>query len=248
MDNVIKNVYTIEELEQFQPDFDSKIAIENLKNSKTDDFTKIFSVINLDSIDNINDFYVLIKHLTNCSNPLREAVALKLEDLYNKKRICFFDEKIKEKFLSAIVDINPNVSRAICSVLAKNKCIAENMELDIIFKINELLNSIEEFQHNYNETFFVNALNKKNHAKNKKLFALYWLLEALSFSFSNNYNSKVLDILNCTIKFCDYTIREKTAKILNKMENCPCNMLRFIKNDQNFYVKNQVYDKIVFED
>ena len=60
-------------------------------------------------------------------------------------------------------------------------------------------------------------------------------------------NSQALEIINETIKFNDYTIREKTAKILVKLDNLPNELLQIAKNDQNFYVKNQVCDKINFE-
>ena len=33
-------------------------------------------------------------------------------------------------------------------------------------------------------------------------------------------------------------------KILNKLDNAPEDLLKIAKQDQNFYVKNQVYDKI----
>ena len=55
---------------------------------------------------------------------------------------------------------------------------------------------------------------------------------------------EALEIVNFAINFYDYTIREKGAKILAKMEKPPSELLQKAKSDQNFYVKNLVYGKI----
>ena len=65
---------------------------------------------------------------------------------------------------------------------------------------------------------------------------------------SEKTNSEALEIVKQTIKFNDYTIREKTAKILANIENVPNELLKIANEDINFYVKNQVYDKINFEE
>ena len=70
------------------------------------------------------------------------------------------------------------------------------------------------------------------------MFSLYWFLEGLSLCNVKKSNSAVLEIVKQTIKFNDYTIREKTAKILNKLDNVSQDLLKIAKEDQNFYVKN----------
>ncbi len=211
--------------------------LENLKSAQTDDFVKIFSILNLDKIKTIQDAHIIIDHLTNHPTPIREALSFKLDELFDEK---FFDEFIKNKLLDAIVDINPNVSRAVCALISKNNVLKENLEKDVISKIKKLILEIKNLKQENN--------NEKSHAKNKNLFSLYWLLEALCVCLSEKYGSDVLEILNSTIVFCDFTIREKTAKILAKLPNPPQNLLRIAKSDINFYVKNQVYDKIIFDD
>ena len=62
------------------------------------------------------------------------------------------------------------------------------------------------------------------------------------------FDRTILKFLNYTIDFCDYTIREKTAKLLTKFDNLPLEILQKAKSDQNFYVKIQVYDKMNHED
>lgn len=244
LSNDKKTSYETFELQDINLEYSDNEAIQNLKND-SEDFIKIFSIINLEKISNLEDYKILFNHLTNHPTPIREAVALKLEEIYDEK---FFDSYIKEQFLKAIIDINPNVCRAICNVISKSDFLKEELLNDLILKINELLAQIKASDKDLGG-FFDDALKvRKNHAKNKKLFSLYWYLEILSICIKRKNNSQVLEIVKETIKFNDYTIREKTAKILVNMTNPPIELLKIAKIDQNFYVKNLVYDKIDFED
>ena len=226
------------------------MANDILKNSlsEIDDFSKIFEIINIVEINSSDEANSLIYYLTDCANPLREACAFKLEELCLKNSNYFLNDFSRNKFLNGIVDINPNVSRAVCSILSKSVEISQLLEPDIILKINSVLDEIKIYEKIHKDFFSGSIRNTKNHAKNKKLFALYWLLEALFFCFSGKYNSEVLEILNVTINFYDFTIREKTAQLLIKTINPPLELLKKAKQDQNFYVKIQVYDKINFDD
>ena len=195
--------------------------IENLKNDNCDDFEKIFSIIELDDLS-FDDYKILLYHLTNHSNPIREAVAYKLENISNS----FFDDEIADTLVKALTDINPNVARSICSMMNNNPKIAVLLEDKLILKINENLNDLgkEKFENN------------KNHAKNKKLFSLYWLLEGLFYCRSKDRDDEIIKILYTTIKFSDYTIREKTAKILASLNNPPKELIDIVSKDENFYV------------
>ena len=222
----------------FEKEYTYSEIIENLKNNDADDFVKIFSVINLENIKNTDDFKLLLYHLTNHSTPIREAVALKLEEISKNSTDLFLNDYSKTQLLGGIIDINPNISRAICSILENNREIQDLIFDDLIEKTKKLIASIKE------DLDFKININKKSHAKNKKNFALYWYLEALSFCENIKNNSEALEIVNFAINFYDYTIREKGAKILAKMEKPPSELLQKAKSDQNFYVKNLVYGKI----
>ncbi len=198
----------------------------------------VFEIINTDSFADFNHAHEFINQLTNHSTPTREAVALKLEDIIKDNINYFLDDFSIQKINDAIIDINPNVSRAICSILSKNKEFHTPLEDKIILKIESILEDLLNSGEN------AHLQNNKSHAKNKKMFALYWLLEALSICQSPKNTQKILKILNVTINFCDYTIREKTAKILSLMDNPPDELLQKANIDQNFYVKMQVYDRM----
>lgn len=248
MDNVLNLVYTKEQYENFYNDFSYDEIMNILKDDTEDDFKKIFSIINLSCFLSEDDFICFINHLTNHSTPIREITAYKLEEFIDKYSDYFCLDFSKNKLLDGIIDINPNISRAVCNVVNKLPELNSFFEEEIIKRIGDLLKEIDIYQQNTGDLFVDNKKNRKNHAKNKKLFALYWYLEALNLSLTNENDEKITEILKKTIKFCDYTIREKTAKILANIDNAPLELLQSAKSDQNFYVKNQVYDKINFED
>ena len=244
MDNIKKTSYEIYELQDMNLEINHDEIIENLKQD-SEDFIKIFSIINLEDIENIDEMELLFKHLTNQPTPIREAIALKLEEIYKDK---FFSDFIKKQFLKAIIDINPNVCRAICNIISGSEFLKKELLVELIVRINQLLLEIKENDANLGGFYDDAQKIRKNHAKNKKLFSLYWYLETLSICIQGKNNSKALEIIKETIKFNDYTIREKTAKILVNMHDAPIELLKLIQEDQNFYVKNLVYDKINFED
>ena len=248
MADVLKEKYTNTELLELNLDIDYQTCIKNIKDESCDDFLKIFSIVNLDTIHNQDDAESLIECLTNHSTPLREACALKIEELINNDSKYFLSEFSQNKILNAIIDINPNVSRAICNVLKTNLELSNSLEESIILNIENLLNDIKEYEKEFGDYFDNKIKNTKNHAKNKKLFSLYWYLEALAICLTKRHEKRVLKILENTINFLDFTIREKTTLVALKLGDTAKEILQKAKQDQNFYVKNLVYDKIIHED
>ena len=222
--------------EIFEKDYTYSEIFENLKREEVDDFVKISSIISIEKVENIEDFKILIYHLTNHSTPVREITAIKLEEISKQKTDFFMNDFSKIQILNSIIDINPNVSRAICSILIEHQEIIRYIFDDLISKTIKLINEIKEIL-NSNE-----PKTKKSHAKNKKVFAFYWFLEMLE------NNARVLEIIDFALGFPDYTIREKGAKILAKIQNPPPKLLQKAKTDQNFYVKNLLCGKIDYDE
>ena len=243
MDNLKKTSYEIGELQDMNLEIKHDEIIENLKND-CEDFIKIFSIVNLEELFSIQEAELLFKHLTEHQTPIREIVALKLEEIYKEK---YYSDFIKEQFLKSIIDINPNVCRAISSIVSKSVFLQNELLNPLLSKIFHLLDEINECD-SVLGSFYDDAQKiRKNHAKNKKLFSLYWYLEILAICTCKKNNPEALEIVKKTLKFNDYTIREKSVKILIGLENKTDELLKIAKNDQNFYVKNQVCDKINFE-
>ncbi len=229
------------------------LTVQNAINTTRDDAIKIlmgedeslkpYAFLNIDYIKSQDEADLIIHHLTNHPNPTREACAFVLCSIYN--RDFFQSSEILNTLKEGICDINPNVCRAVIELLSKNPQLAKLITPLNIKKINELLEEFKMYEKTFGSHKENKMKNRKNHAKNKKLFNLYWCLEALGETMSENeFEDEILKICQNTVNFLDYTIREKTAKILTKMTNPPKELLQKLKNDENFYVKNLVYDKI----
>ena len=201
---------------------------------------KPYAFININEIKSQKEADLIVFHLTNHPNPTREACALMLCDMRGAEFLC---DKAGV-FVDAICDINPNVCRAIIEFLVKNPTLADKVLPLLIQRVNQILDDFKIYEREFGAYKDNKMRNRKNHAKNKKLFNLYWCLEAICEIYREEKFNDIVKICIVTVDFLDYTIREKTAKILTKIKNPPKELLQKLKNDKNFYVKNLVYDKI----
>lgn len=239
MDESLINIAIERALEIIQKPYEKDEILSLLENG--DEFEKPVAIMALENLCNKNEADLLINNLTGCDGRIREASALKISEFLKNSEIApyFFDERSLETILNGIMDINPNVGRALIDGIKE----CQPLQKLILPKlIDRILNIIEKLKALSDTPYADNKLkNTKNHAKNKIVFNLYWALEALYYTDFNNFTQeKLLDILNFTSGYIDYTIREKTAKILSKMNEQPSDLLQKLKNDKNFYVKNQL--------
>ena len=239
MDESLINIAIERALEIIQKPYEKNEILSLLENG--DEFEKPVAIMALENLCNKNEADLLINNLTGCDGRIREASALKISEFLKNSEIApyFFDERSLETILNGIMDINPNVGRALIDGIKE----CQPLQKLILPKlIDRILNIIEKLKALSDTPYADNKLkNTKNHAKNKIVFNLYWALEALYYTDFNNFTQeKLLDILNFTSGYIDYTIREKTAKILSKMNEQPSDLLQKLKNDENFYVKNQL--------
>lgn len=205
--------------------------------AENNDEKKIVAIINLKSIDNKFEADLILSHLTGQDGRIREAVSYILAELNPSD--FYLDVKSINTLLNGILDINPNVVRNLISFIDKSPNLKEKLLKPIEIKTNEILSNLSKFIRE-DSPFFENiSKSNKNHAKNRLTFNLYWLLETISILDVNKIEN-LQEILTKTSNFIDYTIREKTAKILSKMEIKPPKLLRKLKNDENIYVKNQL--------
>ena len=74
---------------------------------------------------------------------------------------------------------------------------------------------------------------------NKEVFKLYWYLETISQFAEFVQETQLKEILNITKSINEYTIREKTAKILTHKFEAEefAKMRELLKNDTNYYVR-----------
>lgn len=191
---------------------------------------KHFAVLELNKINSQNDAKILVSNLVGQDGKIREAVAFKINELSQNPNYIdlFTSEEIFDTLLQGIMDINGNVCRQIVGNRLIESSEFKNYLCEKLPKsINEILKEIEKIDSN-----------TKKYVVSKRNFQLYWCLEALYKIIDNIQIEKIREILLKTGKFYDYTIREKTAKILTKIDNSELNELKEkLKNDENYYVK-----------
>lgn len=196
---------------------------------------KQFAALELNEIKSCEDAFILVSNLVGQDGKIREAVSFKLSELL----ICpqyqdYFDtDKVFELFLQGIMDINGNVCRNIVNITcftSFNNYLAENLP-ESITKILEHIENLSKDEKQY-------KISKRN-------FQLYWALEALYNVIDMVNLQDINDILSVTAEFEDYTIREKTAKILSKCEHHQfLDLKEKLKNDENFYVKRYLVENL----
>ena len=188
---------------------------------------KQIAAMRLEEVNNQRDADILISNLTGCDGKIREAVALKINNLLRKnpKTIEFFNQA--EIFANATIDINANICRLVVESVSILK---QNSEFANIY-----LASILGFIQNSFEELDKIAFRDKKYVINKQLFKLYWCLESLKLFVDKLDKEVLLKILERSCQETEYTIREKVAQIavLTQFEELKSRL----KNDENYYVR-----------
>lgn len=194
---------------------------------------KQISALKLTEITSADDAEILLSNLTGQDGKIREAVSIKLDEFMNNPQTAGFFQNFKnyDIFLDAVVDINANICRNVISAITSLK---NNPDFTTYFcaKLTEMIFDLLEKIENFNER-------DGKYTVNKQLFKLYWCLECI-FVFYEKFDTETLkSILKRTKSVQEYTIREKTAKILTHTTQDP-DLLQIraeLKQDSNYYVK-----------
>ena len=196
------------------------------------DTEKQVAALKLEKIRNENDALSLVNNLVGQDGKIREIVSLKINEFIQDKKFCefFMQKEIYNKFLQAITDINPHVCRNIISIINIEDTGFTEYFIPKLLKITqELINIVKKFD-----------FQDGKYKINKEVFKLYWCLEAI-YELAGKIDHKgIKDILMQTKDINEYTLREKTAKILTKMdfEDDEINNIRTsLKQDKNYYVR-----------
>ncbi len=202
------------------------------------DIKKQLCIIELKKINSQEDANILTQNLTGKSGPVREAASYKILELIsnNLYKNFFQTKEIINILTKGITDINPTVSRNIIETITY----IDNTEYLISNIINEIkitLNNIDD------------KSKSRSYVNNKKNFNLYWNLEALiniffntkarNYTISKSIIESIIEIIKITYKSKDYTIREKTAKLIGIIQynNSLDGIITALKNDNNIYVR-----------
>lgn len=206
--------------------------IELLRSDKV--VEKQIAVLKLEEIMSKEDAEILVSNLVGQDGKIREAVAFKINELIQNSEYYdyFQSEKNFETFLQGIMDINGNVCRQIVNLSVNNEFMTYLTKKlpNEIYKILETIEKIDAQSRQY-------VISKRN-------FQLYWALEALYNIIESVNINEIFEIIFKTGDFKDYTIREKTAKILTKIDSAEFSELKEkLKNDENYYVRRYLIVK-----
>lgn len=195
------------------------------------DFEKQICILKLEIINSQEEADLLVFQLTGHHGLIREAAAIKINEiiLNGKYTNLFLNTYAIESLLKAVNDINPNICRLICAalpVLLEHKLKEKNLFLNKLYKrFEDVFDELERL--------------KRSNMYTKKLFNLYWCLEALG-SINPEISTELESVLDKSAGLRDYTIREKTAMVLSVMIDSSDKIERIkekLKADENFYVK-----------
>lgn len=198
--------------------------------SSDNDIKKQLCIIEIKKVESVNEASLLAANLTGKSGPVREVCSFKFLELIsdNEFQRFFQTKEILDIVIKAITDINPAVSRNMTEVV---RYISDYKYLinGITDEINITLNDMENIKGQ-----------NRSYVLNKKIFNLYWNLEALiSIADKIEINDVIVNIINSVSLLKEYTIREKAAKlisILNRPEFFS-DAINRLQNDDNIYVK-----------
>ena len=238
-DNNLNNSYyeTLDEnfnhaLNLFEKDLSQEEILNYL--TKGNILQKQISALKITHLKNESDTLTLIQNLVGQDGKIRESVSLKtLELIKNPTYADYFNnKKIYDIFLEAIIDINSNVCRNIISSIKYVK----NNELFQTYFIPQFLENTQKLIDKVKDFDFQDGKYKVN----KEVFKLYWYLETLYELTDLIPSETIKKILLQTKNIAEYTIREKTAKILTleTFNDNEFNQIRNeLKNDKNYYVR-----------
>ncbi len=194
---------------------------------------KQISALRLDCVKSTQEARILISNLTGQDGKIREAVALRINEFMSDPDFIgyFSDIENYSVFIDAIIDINANICRNIISAVSNLK---NNDEFCKYFcqKLTrltfELLDKIEKFD-----------FQEGKYKINKEVFKLYWCLETVYEFWDKLDFAELKQIILRSKDIKEYTIREKTAKILTRnFDDKELLNAKFqLQNDDNYYVR-----------
>jgi hypothetical protein len=168
--------------------------------------------------------------LIGCDGKIREATALKIDELLSADNNDGAFLNYPEIFANASVDINANICRLVINSVnfMKRQPNFSKAYINIVIKfIDETFSEMNKF-----------IYKDKKYVINKQLFKLYWCLESLKLFVNEIDPNMLLQILTRASEESEYTIREKVAQIVLEIKNSEFKPLRSkLMNDENYYVR-----------
>jgi len=194
---------------------------------------KQIAALRIEHLNSADEAIILAKNIVGHDGKIREATSLKLLEFVENNQYInyFYDNNIYNILLNAIIDVNSNVCRNIISaisILQSNSHFTQYFCPELIILTKNLIEKVKQFD-----------FQDGKYKVNKEVFKLYWCLETIYVLIDHFDINIIKTILIQTCKIDEYTIREKTAKILSKNFSDPIltEIRNILKNDKNYYVR-----------
>lgn len=221
----------VQALKLYEENYSHEELIELLKSGNI--VQKQIAALRLNEIKSTFDADVLVANLTGQDGKIREAVSMRLKEFMSDEKFIHYFQVAKnyDVFLDAIIDINANICRNVISAISNLKNDSDFCEYfcpNLTKLTFDLLEKIKEFD-----------FQDGKYKVNKEVFKLYWCLETI-YEFYDKINfSDLKQIILQSKNIEEYTIREKSAKILTRnFDDYELNQARLeLKNDRNYYVR-----------
>ena len=186
------------------------------------------AALKFDKVENDIDALALMNNLTGCDGKIREAVALRINQLVVSipETREFFNFPLV--FADATIDINANICRL---VVDSAKLLKEDADFTQIY-VQRILKFTQEAFEELDKFIF----RDKKYVINKQLFKLYWCLETLQNFYMDVEKTTLEAILNKGAEQNEYTIREKVAQVV-KLSGYFQELEEKLKFDENYYVR-----------
>lgn len=186
------------------------------------------AALKFDKVESEIDALALMNNLTGCDGKIREAVALRINQLVATEPECRSYFNFPLVFADATIDINANICRL---VVDSAKLLKKESDFTHIY-----VQRILEFTQDAFDELDRFIFRDKKYVINKQLFKLYWCLETLQNFYMDVEKSTLKTILSKGAEQNEYTIREKVAQVV-KLSGDFQELTEKLKFDENYYVK-----------
>lgn len=186
------------------------------------------AALKFDKVESEVDALALMNNLTGCDGKIREAVALRINQLVATEPECRSYFNFPLVLADATIDINANICRL---VVDSAKLLKKESDFTHIY-----VQRILEFTQDAFDELDRFIFRDKKYVINKQLFKLYWCLETLQNFYMDIEKSTLEQILSKGAEQNEYTIREKVAQVV-KLSGCFQELEEKLKFDENYYVR-----------
>ena len=209
-----------------EKDFTHEELLQMLNNGNIAE--RQIAALKFDKVEKDVDALALMNNLTGCDGKIREAIALRINQIITSDSNSREYFNFPLVFADATIDINANICRL---VVDSAKLLKTDEDFTKIY-VQRILKFTEEAFDALDKFIF----RDKKYVINKQLFKLYWCLETLQNFYMDVDKNKLEEILTKGAEQNEYTIREKVAQIV-QISGKFASLKEKLQFDDNYYVR-----------